>query len=77
MPDLSDPGKLLIVFGLVFVLVGVLLMLAGRVPWLGRLPGDLVIERDGFSCFVPIATMIVLSLLLTIVLNIVLHLFSR
>jgi hypothetical protein len=70
-------GRLLIVVGAVLLLLGLLVVLAGRLPWLGRLPGDIRIERDGFSCMVPVATSLILSLLLTIVLNVVIRLFRR
>jgi hypothetical protein len=63
---MDDIGKLLIVFGVVIVIVGVVLVFFGRIPWLGRLPGDIVIQRDNFSCFFPIATSILVSVILTI-----------
>jgi hypothetical protein len=75
--DLSDLGRTLLLLGAVLVAVGLLLTLAGRVPMLGRLPGDLVIERGGLSCAIPIATSILLSLLLTIVLNVLARLGNR
>ncbi len=74
MPDLSSFGRMLLILGLGIALLGGLILLAGRVPWLGRLPGDIRIERDGFSCFFPLATSIVLSLLLTLLLNLILRL---
>jgi hypothetical protein len=46
-------------------------------PWLGRLPGDIRIEREGFGCFIPIVTSILLSLLLTVLLNVVIRLLNR
>jgi hypothetical protein len=73
MPDLSNFGRLLLTFGIGIALIGGLLMLGGRIPWLGRLPGDIRIERDGFSCFIPLATSIILSLLLTLLLNLILR----
>ncbi|MBC7224595.1 MAG: DUF2905 domain-containing protein, partial [Anaerolineae bacterium] len=54
-------------------LVGLGFLVVGKVPYLGRLPGDIRIEREGFSCYFPIVTMLVLSLLLTVVLNVVLR----
>ena len=69
-------GKLLIVFGITILVVGGLLMLVGRTP-LGRLPGDISWSSGNFTCIVPLATMIVLSILLTIILNVVLRLFNR
>ncbi len=65
----DEVGKGLILMGVILVLLGGLLWLAGRVPFLGRLPGDIHIQRDGFSCFFPLATSLLLSLLLTLLLN--------
>ena len=62
-------GRLLIVFGLVIVLVGVVLLVADRIPGVGRLPGDLVVRRGPVTFYFPLATSIVLSVLLTILLN--------
>ena len=59
-------GKLLILFGVVLALVGGLLLLVGKVPWLGRLPGDIVIRRDKWSVYFPLTTGIVISVLLTL-----------
>ncbi|MCL7452263.1 MAG: DUF2905 domain-containing protein [Anaerolineae bacterium] len=76
--DFSSLGKGILILGLVLVVVGGLLWALGRagVP-LGRLPGDIRIERDGFSCLVPVATMILVSILLTVLLNIIIRLFNR
>jgi hypothetical protein len=62
-----DLGRSLVVIGIVVAVVGVLLMLAGRVPWLGRLPGDIYIQRGNWSFYFPLMTSIVLSVLLTVV----------
>jgi hypothetical protein len=70
MPDL---GKVLIVFGVVLVAVGLLLQVSGKIPWLGRLPGDIRIERENFSFYFPVTTTIVIS----VVLSLVLWLFRR
>jgi len=64
-----DVGRFLIVVGVVIVLAGAALLLAGRIPWLGRLPGDIVIRRDRVTFYFPIVTSIVLSVLLTLLLN--------
>jgi hypothetical protein len=66
---LQELGRFLIVLGVVIVLAGAALLLAGRVPWLGRLPGDIVIRRDRVTFYFPIVTSIVLSILLTLLLN--------
>ena len=62
MPGL---GRLLVIVGGVLVVVGLVVMLAGRVPGVGRLPGDLVYRRGNFTFYFPLATSILLSLLLT------------
>ena len=67
----SDVGKALVALGLLIALAGVVLMLVGRVPWLGRLPGDIHIERGSFSFYFPLATSLLLSVVLTLLLYIV------
>ena len=62
-------GRLLIVVGLVVVLAGVVLLVVERIPGLGRLPGDIVVRRGPVTFYFPLATSIVLSLLLTVLLN--------
>jgi hypothetical protein len=63
--ELQPLGRLLIVVGLVLAGLGLLLSLGGKLPGLGRLPGDIVIERGSFRLYLPLATSILLSLLLT------------
>jgi hypothetical protein len=58
-------GRLLIVAGLALAGLGLLLSLGGKIPGLGRLPGDFVIERGNFRLYLPLATSILLSLVLT------------
>lgn len=62
-------GRLLVVTGLVIVAVGLLLLVAGHVPWLGRLPGDIRIERGNWRFFFPLTTSLLISVILTILLN--------
>lgn len=64
---MNELGKLLIVFGVVIVLAGVALVAVGRVPWLGRLPGDINIERESWSFHFPLATSLILSAALTLI----------
>lgn len=65
---LEGLGKLLIVMGLLLAGVGVLFYLGGRIPWLGRLPGDILIERENFRFYFPLATSILLSVIISLVL---------
>ena len=73
--EVTDTGKLIATAGGVLLAVGLLVMLAGRVPFLGRLPGDIVFQRDGVTVFVPLATMLLISVLVTVVLNVGARLF--
>jgi hypothetical protein len=68
-------GRLLMVMGALIFIVGLVMMLAGRLPAIGNLPGDITIERGNFRLYAPLGTMIVLSLLLTLILNVVMRLF--
>jgi len=65
---MSDLGKMLIVFGVVAIGLGVLLTLAGKIPWLGRLPGDIVIERENFRFYFPLASCVIASVAITLLL---------
>ena len=65
MPSL---GKSLIVLGLVIALIGVILTLAGRIPWIGRLPGDIYIKRENLTFYFPLATSIIVSIILSFIL---------
>jgi len=75
--DLSSLGRMLIIFGAILLGLGLLFLVGGRIPFLGRLPGDIVLQRDGLTVFFPLATMILVSVVLTIVLNAVARLFGR
>lgn len=76
--DFSSLGKGIAVLGVILVIVGGLIWLLGRTGLpLGRLPGDLRIEGEKVSCYVPIVTMILLSIVLTVVLNIIVRLLNR
>lgn len=74
--NLTDVGRLLLIVGGGIVLLGLILLFAGRIPLLGRLPGDILIRRGG-STFFPIVTSLILSVVLTIILNLALLLFRR
>jgi hypothetical protein len=75
---MDNLGRYLIVGGLVLVLVGVGLYLASRLGLpLGRLPGDIRIQRGGSSFYFPLATSLLLSIILTVVLNVLLRAFRR
>ena len=68
---LEPLGRVLIYIGIITVLIGAFFVLVAKVPWFGRLPGDLVYQRDGLKIYFPIATMILVSLALTLLLNLI------
>ncbi len=69
MNDLGQFGRLLLIGGGLLLVLGVVLVLLARIVPGGRLPGDIMITRGPVSCFIPLATSLLLSLLLTILLN--------
>jgi hypothetical protein len=69
MTPLSGLGKALIIAGTIMAGIGVLFLIAPKIPWLGRLPGDLTVKRDGFRLYFPLTTCIIISILLTLLFN--------
>jgi len=59
-------GKLLILVGVFIIAIGVLLLIGEKIPWIGKLPGDIVIKKEKFTFYFPIATSIVISIVLTL-----------
>jgi uncharacterized membrane protein len=64
---LSGLGRLLIIIGFALVLVGLVISLAPRVPWLGKLPGDIYLKKENFSFYFPLGSCILISLLLSFI----------
>jgi hypothetical protein len=73
----GDMGKWLVIAGLGLALLGGVMWLLGRIPFFGNLPGDIHVQTQNFSCFFPFASMIVLSILVTIVLNIIIRIVNK
>ncbi|NLG74337.1 MAG: DUF2905 domain-containing protein [Chloroflexi bacterium] len=71
-------ARILLILGITFIVLGGIAYLAARVNLpLGRLPGDIRIQNENFTCLFPLASSIILSLLLTIVLNVIVRLLNR
>lgn len=68
---MSEIGRMLMIGGAALFVVGLLVFLAGRIPGLGQMPGDIVVRRENFTFFAPIGTMILVSIVLTILLNVI------
>ncbi|HXX33707.1 MAG TPA: DUF2905 domain-containing protein [Thermodesulfobacteriota bacterium] len=59
-------GKTLILLGVFIILVGLFLLLGEKIPWIGRLPGDIIIRKKNFTFYFPIVTSILISIILTL-----------
>ena len=68
MFDLQPLGRVLLLFGAIVAGFGLLLLLSPKLPWLGRLPGDIFIQRDRFSFYFPLASCLLASLILSLIL---------
>ena len=62
-------AKFFLILGAVFFAIGLLLLVSPKIPWLGRLPGDILIRRKNFTFYFPLATSIILSIILTVLIN--------
>jgi hypothetical protein len=59
-------GKMLILLGVLIILIGLLLLIGEKIPWIGRLPGDIIIKKEKFTFYFPLATCIIISIILTL-----------
>ncbi len=69
----GDIGKIIIFFGLLLIVIGFVFMLGSKLPFIGKLPGDIAIERQNYSFYFPVTTCIIIS----IILSFILWLFSK
>lgn len=78
---MRDLGRMFLGLGVALVILGGILLLAGnfsgKVPWLGRLPGDIYVEREGWKLYLPLGTSILISVVLSLLLSLLLSLFRR
>ena len=65
--ELPGVGRALVILGIVLVLAGLLVMAGPKVPWLGRLPGDIHIQRDGFAVYVPLTSCLLVSAVVSLI----------
>ena len=75
--NFSNLGKILIFIGIGIATLGGLILLFSKVPFIGKLPGDIKIQKENFTFYFPIVSSIILSIVLTIILNIVIRFFIR
>ena len=77
MTGFEGIGRILLIVGIIVVVLGVLFAFGGRIPFLGKLPGDILIKRDGVSFYFPIVTCVLLSVGLTLIINFVLRFLGK
>ncbi len=65
---MQDIGKFLIITGIIISAVGGLFLISGKLPWIGKLPGDIVIQRKNFTFYFPVVTSILLSIIISFIL---------
>jgi len=70
-------GKILLIVGGVIIVLGLLLVFGQHIPFLGKLPGDILIKKDGFTFYFPVVTLLIVSILLTIIISVIVHFLSR
>lgn len=75
--DLAGLGKILLIFGGVIVVIGLLLVFSQHIPFLGKLPGDIFVKKDNVSFYFPIVTFLLISIVLTIIINVVLYFLNK
>jgi uncharacterized membrane protein YkgB len=66
MLGLGALGKMLILLGVFIIIIGILLLIGDKIPWVGRLPGDMIIKKEKFTLYFPITTSILISIILTL-----------
>ena len=74
---MSNLAKIIIFTGLILIFIGILLLLFGNIfSWFGRLPGDIRIQKENFSFYAPLTSMLLLSLFLTLIINLIIRLLK-
>ena len=77
MPGFEGLGRILIIVGIIIAVLGLLLAFGARIPFLGKLPGDILIKKDGISFYFPVVTFLLLSVILTLIVNFILRFISK
>jgi hypothetical protein len=67
MPEFEHIGKVLIIFGIVIVIIGILFFFGEKIPFIGKLPGDIYIKKKNFTFYFPIVSSIIISLIISLI----------
>ena len=70
-------GKILLIVGGIIIILGLILVFSNHIPFIGKLPGDIFMKKDGFSFYFPIVTLLILSILITVIVNVILHFLNK
>ena len=70
-------GKIFLILGGIIIVMGLIMIFIPNIPFFGKLPGDIFIKKEGFSLYVPIVTFLILSIVLTIIVNVILHFIGK
>lgn len=71
MDEFSGIGKILLIAGIVIAIIGVIIIFAGKIPYIGKLPGDIVIKKENFTFYFPLATSILLSIFVSLIIFVI------
>jgi len=67
--DISYIGKIFIIAGVILICIGIILLATIKMPFIGKLPGDILVKKGDFVFYFPVSTMLIISIVLTLVLN--------
>jgi hypothetical protein len=70
-------GKILLIVGAVIIVIALLMIFGQHIPFFGKLPGDIFIKKDNFAFYFPIVTFLIISIILTIIINVILYFMNR
>jgi hypothetical protein len=76
MSDFEGIGKIITIVGVILVVLGLIFVFGERIPFLGKLPGDILIKKDGISFYFPVVTFLLVNVVLTIIINFILRLIK-
>lgn len=66
---MNEIGRIIIIFGIILIVIGIVLLFSSKIPFVGKLPGDILIKKDGFTFYFPLVTSIIISIIITIIIN--------
>jgi hypothetical protein len=67
----KNMGKYIIIIGVILILIGLIMQFAGKIPWIGRLPGDILIKKENFTFYFPLVTSIILSIVISLIIYLI------